>query len=180
MTKYGNKSSVDFINNLSFDYIETYTFQRGEQYEEINKLEQNEYNKLEQRKIKKNDLNQSEELRFNELKGLVKHKQYILNDKGKLHPYCKKTNTFKHDDQQVIELIKILKTEIINVYDWMCAPIYRDAIIFYDKKGEIISSLNICLSCSYIQTSKDIYIDADESTYGLLKHFFKKIGHNVE
>ena len=62
----------------------------------------------------------------------------------------------------------------------MCAPIYRDAIVFYDLNKEIISTLNVCLSCEYMETKMFNHINADVETYNLMREFFIGLGHKVE
>lgn len=180
MVKYTYISSIDYITNLAFDYVETYSFQRGEQFEKNNLLNRSEYNTLQRRKLRKNDLSDFQESRLNELKELINYTQYILNDKGEFHPSSKKTNTFKSTDQKVIDLKNILKTEIKDIPSWMCAPKYRDAFVFYDKNNKIVSTLNVCLSCQYMETEIFNHINGDFITYDLLKHFFIKAGHDVE
>ncbi|MDR6762626.1 hypothetical protein J2Y38_002837 [Flavobacterium sp. 2755] len=180
MSQYFYKSSIDFISDLPFDYVETYSFQRGELYEESNSSNKSEYEKLKQRKLQKNDLSDFQELKLNELKNLVGYTQYILNDKGEFHPSSKKINSFKSTDQQVIDLKNILKTKIQDIPNWMCAPIYRDALVFYNKNGKIVETLNICLSCQYMETKMFNYINGDFITYDLLKHFFIEAGHVIE
>ena len=175
MSQYVYKSSIDFISELSFDYVETYSLQRGEQYEENNSSNKREYEQLKQRKFRKNDLSDLQEIRFIELENLVGYTQYIRNEKGEFHPSAKKTNTFKSTDQQGIDLQNILKTKIQNIPDWMCAPIYRDALVFYNKNGEILETLNICLSCQHMETRMFNQINGDFVTYDLLKHFFIEI-----
>ena len=180
MPEYIYKSSIDFITDLSFDYVETYSFQRGKLYEESNSSNKSEYEKLKQRKLRKNDLSDFQELKLNELKNLVGYTQYILNDKGEFHSSSKKINTFKSTDQQAIDLKNILKTKIQDIPNWMCAPIYRDALVFYNKNGKIVETLNICLSCQYMETKMFNYINGDFITYDLLKHFFIEAGHVIK
>ena len=173
-------SSIDYINNLTFDYIETYSLQRGTEFKENKKITKSEYDKLKARKNKKNNLTEQEEERFSELHSLLGFTQYLINEKGEFHPSCIKLNTFKAKDYQVEELKKILKTEIKDVPSWMCAPIYRDALVFYDNNGQILSILNVCLSCEYMETKMFHHINADSKTYELLRDFFRSIGHTIE
>jgi hypothetical protein len=180
MIKYTNISSIDYINNLPFDYVEMYSFQRGTEFEKSNKTSQQEYEKLKIRKEKRNDLTILEEKRFFELQQLLGVTQYLVNDKGQFHPSSTKTNTFKATDPQINILKNILRTEIKDVPSWMCAPIYRDAIVFYDKLNQIISTLNICLSCEYMETKMFSRINGDNKTYDLLRHFFIELGHKIE
>jgi hypothetical protein len=67
----------------------------------------------------------------------------LINDKGQFHPSCTKTHTFKSTDPQIDKLKNILRTEIKEIPAWMCTPIYRDSIVFYDKSKQIVSTLNI-------------------------------------
>lgn len=180
MANYTYTSSIDYINNLAFDYIETYSLQRGEEYEEIKRITKPEYDKLKVRKNKTNNLTKQEEERFLELHSLLGFTQYLINEKGEFHPSSKKINTFQAKDDQVDKLKKILQTEIKEVPSWMCAPKYRDALVFYDNTGQILSILNICLGCEYMETKMFHHINADIETYKLLKQFFKDIGHKIE
>jgi hypothetical protein len=173
-------ASVDFINSLTFDYIETYSFQRGLEFEENKKLMKVEYDRLKVRKEARNNLSPAEEMRFLELNGLVGFTQYLLNAEGKFHPSSKKTNTFKNRDKNIERIKNILQTEITEVPRWLCAPEYRDALVFYGKNNKIITTLNICLSCQYMETKMFSHIDGDYKTYDLLKRFFIDIGHEVE
>jgi hypothetical protein len=173
-------SSTDFINNLAFDYIETYLFQRGAAYELQQKTFEKKYDKLKTRKSEFNDLTIQEEEEFIKLDKLCGFIQYLIDDNNQFHFSSKKTNTFASTDSKVDLLKNILKTEIKEIPSWMCAPMYRDAFVFYDNRDNIVSVLNVCLSCEYMQTTKFNHIKCDYKTYELLKRFFIDIGHEVE
>lgn len=180
MTQYTYISAIDYINNLTFDYVETYTFQRGTEFEESNKTDRTEYEKLKVRKDKHNDLTVLEEKRLGELQELFGFTQYLINSKGQFHPSSIKTHTFKSSDPQIDRLKNILQTEIKDIPAWMCAPIYRDAIVFYNKANHIVSTLNVCLSCEYMETKMFSHINGDNKTYDLLRQYFIDLGHNIE
>ena len=173
-------SSIDFINNLTFDYVETYSFQRGVEFEENKKRLKIEYDKLKIQKAESNDLIPDEEKRFSKLHELLGFTQYLINDKGQFHPSSKLTNTFKYKEPIVDRIKEILRTEIVDIPRWLCSPIYRDAIVFYDRNHKIITPLNICLSCQYMETTRFNHINGDYKTYDLFKRFFIDIGHDVE
>jgi hypothetical protein len=177
---YTYKSSADFINDLTFDYVETYSFQRGAEYELQQKMFEQEYEKLKSRKSRLNDLTIAEEDEFITLEKRCGFTQYLINEENQFHYSSTKTNTFTSLDSKT-ELLKIiLRTEIKDIPSWLCAPMYRDAFVFYDSKGNIISALNVCLSCQYMETTKFNHINGDYKTYDLLKRFFIDIGHKVE
>ncbi len=165
---------------MTFDNVETYSFQRGTQFEEFNKLNRPEYEKLKFRKDKRNDLTVLEEKQFMELNDLYGFTQYLINDKGRFHPSSTKTHTFKSTDPQIDRLKNILRTEIKDIPSWMCAPMYRDAIVFYDKSNQIVSTLNVCLTCEYMETKMFSHINGDNKTYDLLRQYFIDLGHNIE
>lgn len=169
--------STDFINNLAFDYVETYSFQRGTEYELQQKTFAKEYDNLKSRKSK---LTLEEEERLSALDKICGFTQYLLDDSNQFHYSSIKTNTFSSTDTKVELLKNILRTEIIDIPSWMCAPMYRDAFVFYNNENKIVSVLNVCLSCQYMKTTKFNHINADWKTYDLLKRFFIDIGHEVE
>ncbi|MGC4100892.1 hypothetical protein [Ferruginibacter sp.] len=179
MPAYTYTSSIDFINDLSFDHIETYSFQRGPQFEERKRLNHLEYSRLDTRKNIFDDLTAQEEKRLDELEQLAKT-QYLLNEEGHFHSGCIMTNRFSINDPQVARLKDILLTKITEIPMWLCSPMYRDAVVFYNKAHEIVATLNVCLSCSYMETQMFHYINADHTTYELLREFFTSIGHEVE
>lgn len=180
MTSYNDISSSDYINNLTFDLVEIYSFQRGKEFEESRKASRREYERLKVRKEKYNHLTVLEEKRFLELHDLLGFTQYLINDQGIVHPSAEKTHTFKATDPEIDRLKTILGTEINQLPTWMCAPIYRDAIIFYDKSHSMVSTLNICLSCEYMETKRHCHISGDSRTYALLRQYFTELGHKIE
>lgn len=142
--------SRDYIKSIDFEYIETYSFQQEAYYSETNR--------------------DTGEISW--------YKQRITDSDKKLNLSSKKISSFQCNDD-VLTLVRILKIDIVNLPSWMCLPIYRDAIIFYNKKREIVSALNICFECLYMETEKQININADERTYELLKSFLNSKGHLI-
>jgi hypothetical protein len=179
MQPYTYKSSKDFINNLAFEYIETYSFQRGEIFEDQKKKNHALFQKLNTRKIKKNDLTAGQDKQLEELLHLG-NTQFLISSNGGFHTSSNKINTFQKEDPLTEKLKNILRIESVNIPSWLCAPIYRDAIVFYNKKNEIVATLNICLSCQHMATKTFEEINGDSKTYGLLKIFFIEMGHEVE
>jgi hypothetical protein len=165
---------------LTFDYVETYSFQRGAEFEENRKLSQIEYDRLKIKKEKLDNLSTDEEERFVNLNGLLEFTQYLINDKGQFHPSSKRTNTFSHNDPNIDRIKNILLTEINDIPRWLCSPVYRDALVFYNSDKKIVTTLNICLSCQYMETKMFDHINGDYRTYDLFKRFFIDIGHEVE
>ncbi|WP_138434403.1 hypothetical protein [Winogradskyella algicola] len=174
--KYTYKNSSEFIENLDFEYFETYSLQRGLKFEKKIETLESEFNNLKS----KTDLNEKQKNRLSELDQLLNIVQVIINKKGQFHFSSEKINRIEKTDSRSKKLIDILKTEINDVPNWMCAPIYRDAILFYNKNGILIKQLNICLSCEYMVTELFNHINADFKTYELMREYFIEIGHKIE
>ncbi|WP_316843141.1 hypothetical protein [Pedobacter psychrodurus] len=143
--------SREYIKSIDFEYIETYSFQQDTYYSETNR--------------------NTDKISW--------HDQRITDQDKKLNSSSRKISLFQRADAELLTLIRILEIDIVNLPSWMCAPVYRDAIIFYNKDHEIISALNICFECLYMENNTGINIDADERTYDLLKTFLISKGHNI-
>lgn len=174
---YTYLDSPHYISNLIFDYVETYSFQRGKEYDENVRSLQAEFFRL---KEHLSILTADEQKRLEELQHLVGVTQYLVDDRGRFHPSAKKTNSFPHDHPAVERIKQILLTDVVDIPLWMCSPFYRDALVFYNRDGHIVSVLNVCLSCRYMETKMFAHIHGDSKTYDLLKKFFVDMGHEVE
>ncbi|MBS0031421.1 hypothetical protein ACTJJ0_23110 [Chitinophaga sp. 22321] len=172
--------AADYINRLKFDYIDTYSLQRGTVYENQYKQQSEMYMRLRTWKERGRRLSPGEEETYQRLIPHVGCTQYLINDNGEFHSSSNRTNSFRHDDQKVDLLKRILRTAVIEEPHFLCAPIYRDGIVFYDATGKMVSSLNVCLECMYMETAAFQHIRGDYETYDLLKRFFINIGHEVE
>jgi len=173
-------SSSDFIVNLSFAYIETYSLQRGEEYEKRATKEEARYDRLKDKKRKNGQLSVVEEAELAALQKLYGFTQYLLNSAGQFHPSATRRHRFATGDPLAKRLKEILLIPALEIPSWMCAPVYRDAIAFYREDNTLITTLNICLECRYMETNPGNYVQCDNSTYDLLQQFFVDLGHAVE
>ncbi len=177
-TPYSYRASSDFINELKFDYAETYSFQRGIEWEEYLKSALTEYQALHRRK-EIHRITKEQEEKYEYLHKLTTT-QFLIDADGNFHASSEKIQTLKKNDFKLKELVAILEVDANDVPAWMCGPVYRDAIVFYDNSGQIISTLNICFSCQYMATKMFSEIMADVKVYHLLRDFFVELGHEIE
>jgi hypothetical protein len=180
MPSYTYTDSASYVDGLSFDYAETYSFQRGQDYQTDLAILRSEQSSLKANIALHKKISSEDGTRLEAINGLLDSTQYLLDQRGCFHPSSRRINIFQFDDPAIASIRQILKTEITYVPRWMCSPIYRDAIVFYDRDGQIVSTLNVCLSCQYMETEMFQHIDADYKVYHLLKQFFIEIGHEVE
>jgi len=104
---------------------------------------------------------------------------YTIDKNGQFHPQSQKTNTFQHDHPIAEQIKQLLQIEIEEHLKFLCAPVFHDIIVFYDRNHQIVSVLNVCLSCFQMEVEK-IQLKADYKTYGYLKRLFLELGHEVE
>lgn len=149
LTEYVDIPAPDYINGLEFDYIETWYFLKGDLYEQWVKDHPGHYS------------------------------SYIFDDELQIHPTAQKTGTFLAGSAEVLKIKESLKTVDTVKAVSACAPIYREAILFFDKDKNLVSALNICLSCEYMSLNNSQHIDASNTCYEQLREFFISIGHEI-
>lgn len=158
-----------FIENLNFSYFKTYSLLRLE--------ESRNYNDDLNIKLKK----EIDEIERNEILSLrIRGTKELLLRTGLPHPTAKETGVFTKNNTEYKVLQQILKTEFVEQHDWMCAPVFREMIVFYDNNNNAVSLLNVCLSCGRIEDGFQNDIETDYTVFDKLKVFFLKIGHLVE
>lgn len=106
--------------------------------------------------------------------------EFLTDANKSIHPSAVLYQTARQDSSFADALKQALMQDIHMEGGWMCGPVYRDGIIFYNEQGEIISVLNVCLSCCHMQLDDKTYLSADFLTYDLLKKLFLEAGHPVE
>lgn len=174
-------SNIDLLelNQIfDFEYFETYSLLRGSEYEKTVLEQEKLYCKLSE-KLKSNSLNVEENQKLNHLDSQLNYVQFLFDENQKLHNSAEKLKRFYSNENEAKKLINIFKTKTKNIPSWMCAPIYRDAIVFYNKENVIIEVLNFCFSCEYIQNANKRFIDADENVYKNLAKLLQEFGHKI-
>jgi hypothetical protein len=77
-------------------------------------------------------------------------------------------------------LAELLRRPVLDRIDWMCWPVYRDALVFYDLQGRLMSVLSICFECERMCTKWGGDVAADVTVYQDLKILLQQLGHPVE
>ncbi|MCB9234184.1 MAG: hypothetical protein H6581_21185 [Bacteroidia bacterium] len=99
---------------------------------------------------------------------------------GKMARTAEKIKDLTSDDIQAIN--SILK-EYRNNNDPSpnCMPFYRDGLIFYGEDGQVVSYINICFQCGFIDTNPRYAFIYNSDQLRRLKFFFREgLGHPVE
>lgn len=168
-------TTKDFIENLEFDYFESYSFQRKGDFELFDNL----FKKSIDEKI---ELTNEEETIFKQLRksGVYKtENNSIFTKNGKLNDTAELISMHEFGSDKCDILIETLKIPFKDFDAWMCGPIFRDAILFYDSKSNILAGINICFQCSNMVTLENKEILVDRTVYTKLKDFLIKLGHKI-
>jgi hypothetical protein len=104
----------------------------------------------------------------------------LVKEEGLFQPGSKRTGTFKNDHHTAARIKQILQTEIEDSMAYLCAPVYREALVFYDENDKVISILNICLTCLNLHAAPHNRIKGDYKAYEWLKRMFQELGHAIE
>lgn len=170
----------DYLNKFEFDYIQTYSFNRGEKL--IDSLSETDKEAL---RLSKQIINAPSELksklveRFDRITKF-KSLERLTDGHNRKSPTATLISEFEKHDRKVAQLVDILSTKIEDIPAWMCAPVFRDAIVFYNKSDKMVSVLNICFECEYIQDEQGNYVDVDVTVYIKLKQMLMDWGHPIE
>lgn len=171
---------TDYIRNLAFyQYAETYSFRRDKDFLEARHSYIKEQERLNRRERNGKLISADEEQNLETLRKQADLPLYILNEENELNPSAARIFSFGKEDTFGNKIESLLLNDSGDAPYWMCAPEYRDAIIFYDASHNIVSALNICFGCSYMRT-RSIELGASEETYKALKALFSSVGHPIE
>jgi len=170
-----------YIESLDFDYIKTYSGFRGEEFEKFRKKCKEKIDVLEetiktarfmqQAVIQKEISNLHQEIMVHNLR--------VIDKDGTLHPSTKVIAHAQKENQLVKNIIQALMHHPRpNVSG--CAPVYRDAIVFYSNENKIMGILHCCFSCSRIQNDDRKNFKLDSRSYSMMKNILRKVGHPIE
>lgn len=159
------KTSADYINSFDFEYCRTYSFQRTEApmtSKELDEVRTQEQNRIPGKQIQSPYL------------------ERILDTEGNLNQTAVMIREIDKSDGAYTTLSDYLKTEIEEEILFLCAPIYRDAILFYNAKHDLVEGINICFECDRIESIYGAHISTDFKTFKYLKQLLLQLGHSIE
>lgn len=176
------KPLSDYITDLDFDYVISYSGIRNELFDQFKRDTQGRIRQLERelesaRYMEKPKLSAE----INKLKNSSeKFNILIIDQNGKLHPSAEAIERFESSDDRLKEILEILNRPLTQSVVSGCMAVYRDALAFYSKVGEIKGILHVCFECCWMKNEKEEILEADISTYELLQAKLIDVGHNIE
>lgn len=180
----GNPTVAEFWRQQNFAYLETYSFNRGPaseaDYERLSQeiaavrqeLQTARYMDLAKLRRKLRELEQ-------ELEG---GKCNILWSAARLSTdfTARKIATLASDAGMIRHLTNMFEKAVEQEGFFMCPPIYRDALVFYNDQAQRVQVLNICFECQMMATAYGQLIEANFDTYDALQETLMQLGHPID
>lgn len=175
------------MEHLEFQYIKTYSGFRGELFtKQVNDIE-SEINELEMGFKSEKDF----KTRFN-LKHKIKHlksdlekldvyNNRLIDSKNNLHKWAKEVGTIQKDSEIANQMFSIFTNNRVeeSFVVTTCPPIYRDAIVFFNK-NQIIKIIHCCFECiNFIdENNNSIFLNLEGIEQ--LRNLLINIGHKID
>ncbi|RYZ86208.1 MAG: hypothetical protein EOP04_14335 [Proteobacteria bacterium] len=172
-------TTSQYIDSFRFISISTFSFQRGEEYLRLNLEMKKRLQSLNVRRYKKNDLSEVQDNEFQDLSTRLGTTSYLTDSDGSFHESARKISGDVINGDISNRLVEILRTSVVNLANWMCAPVYRDAVVFYDVDYKIVSVLNVCFSCEALSLENGQLLEADITVFPMLRDLFMSLGHEL-
>ena len=174
-------TTAEFISRQDYSYIITYSLNRGEKHTRLKAAARELFKQRRKRLLTANAPELPAiraQLRSLELIwGL--DLMPLTDSAGAFQITASPIAIIKSDSTDVAQIRRFLQQPVVNSFDWMCAPVYRDALVFYDAQDKAIGVLNICFGCDRMLTHMGEEVCADTATYQGLKQVLMHLGHSI-
>ena len=147
-------TTAEFWNKQEFSCLVTYSFNRGAKLIALQEAAKMLFRKARQEPLFAPPA-QLPEMR-NQLRRLERNNDLemldLTPDTSAFHIIASPVALVKRHSSDAQAFSEILRAPIINQLHWMCGPVYRDALAFYDAQDKLVSVLNICFGCDRMLT----------------------------
>lgn len=177
-------TTAEFWAAQPFSYIETYSFNRGPRlaalHENLSLAVEQTTGQLQQaRFMQRAKLEQKlrgleEALRGNVPLKMLTGKELTADATAEQVAVIEWKSAMAH------ELTKVFHVPSREEFASGCAPIYRDALAFYNLQGKLFRVLNICFQCLFMRTDDGLTVEASMGTYEALRRLLTQLGHPIE
>jgi len=175
---------AEFWKAQEFSYLTTYSFNRGLKLAALHgdtavavaqtKLALQQAPFRDQRKL---------EYQLRKLQGDIRSSIYNKKlgiNTLETNPTAERVAVIKRNTLIAKQLGNIFQSSVGEADFFMCPPIYRDAIVFYNERDIPLTVLNICLECSFMETNSGVVVEADMPAYEALRELLIQLGHPIE
>lgn len=168
------RTSFEYISSFDFDYFRTFSFQRTALHQELHELLESGRKEPIRTKEQRNRYDMLNQLLGN------RYTETILDEDKNINHTAVMVSEIHQPDERLATLVNDLKTPIEEEVLYMCPPIYRDAVLFYNSRNELVEGINICFECDRIESIYKEHIKTDFKTFKYLKQLLLRSGHEIE
>ncbi len=176
------KTAAEQIKNLEYVYVKSYSGLRGYNYESLVKKNNEQIDQIKQ------DIKTARYMQRPKLKKQIEflneeiniYSSRIINNDGDLHKSTVPIGEWNKDDEFVRGIIEILAQPLNDQVAAMCAPVFRDSIVFYSRENKVQGILHICFGCLWMKNEKEEDLAVDADAFDNMKKHLIHAGHQIK
>jgi len=108
------------------------------------------------------------------------HAKRLINQQRVIDSNANRIALIEHESLEVSRLIALAGTAPSEAdYAAGCIPVYRDALVFYNKQDQVLQVLHICFECLHMEADNQ-EVKANTVVYELLREFLVQLGHPIK
>ncbi|HEX8427889.1 hypothetical protein [Hymenobacter sp.] len=175
-------TTSDYGTSLPFDYITTFSLLRGIKWERAQAAIRKEIEESRKRLLTAQAeqlLEVRQRLELLRKKNNLEH-SLLTEGRAAYNLTAMPVATLQRQTPEINQLMAILEVPFERRSYWMCGPVFRDALAFYDGKHQLVAVLNICFECEQMQNENGVEIQTDITVYPALHQWLTALGHEVE
>ncbi|WP_157530721.1 hypothetical protein [Hymenobacter norwichensis] len=175
-------TTADYWNGLQFDYLTTYSLLRGPKWVQMQAAIRQQIQESRKLLLTAQGAQLLTARRRLELLHRKNNLDGNLLTEGLTEAYhltASPVATLSCQSTKARELAAILAQPSHERQYLMCAPVFRDALAFYNAKHQLVAVLNVCLQCEQLYNEAGTEIKADTAVYPALRQWFEALGHKV-
>ena len=176
-------TTADYWNGLQFHYITTYSLLRGPKWAQLAAAMRQQIQESRKLLLTAQGAHLLAVRRRLELLHRKNNLDGSLLTEGLIEAYhitATPVATVLRGSAEAENLATILTQPFHEGSFWMCVPVFRDALAFYDANHRLVAVLNICFGCDQLHDESGVEIKADVAVFPALKQWCKALGHAVE
>lgn len=106
--------------------------------------------------------------------------QEIVGPDGMLNDHAIAIAHLPRESPAAHRIMDILTVPFREQDLWMCPPVFRDAIVFYNADHSMAGMVYICFSCGHLADYQRQLFETDNTIFPLLRSELKSLGHKIK
>lgn len=178
------KNLSEYINKLDFTYLKTFSGFQQEVFEKQQAAFEQKMADLQERLLTSSPQKQEAiQKKIDETRLRWEREQFdfreIAGPDGALIEDATEIALLPKESPVASQIVAILNIPFKEQHQWMCAPYFRDSIVFYKTDQTLVGIVHICFSCEQLADHQLQFFDTDNTIFPQLRSVLKSLGHKV-